>query len=313
MPPDQLVPPTSQDPFGRLHHLRPGRPRAGLDPAHRRLFFPVATGPSQHPSCLRLVPQNHPRHQPFPWTLEHALPDGFLRERLECPTPFFQRSPTAPSLESFPAEPRHHRIAPAVQTPRTPPVISQRRDPSRHQFPSRIRASQDARLPLVLLPESKAGDPDRIQMQIPPHLVQSVLFQQQHRFEPALKDVSPATMRPIETTRVTGLEPANGVAEIGLTAADQHMVMVVHEHERVHLERETLRHLRQQSQEPVPIRIAAKDGFTPVSAAHDMVPSPGQIDSQRSRHRPIPRRPFDYVNGIDLTPLPLRNGVWRLL
>ena len=48
-------------------------------------------------------------------------------------------------------------------------------------------ASQHASPPLVRLAESKPGDPDRIEVQMPPHLVQTGLVEDQHRLEPPFK------------------------------------------------------------------------------------------------------------------------------
>jgi hypothetical protein len=89
---------------------------------------------------------------------------------------------------------------------------------------------------LVILAESKPGDPDGIQVQIPAHLVQSGLFEDQNRFEPALEHMTPATMRPVEPTGIAGLKPADGVAEVGFPAAQQQMVVIGHQDKRVKLE-----------------------------------------------------------------------------
>jgi hypothetical protein len=51
---------------------------------------------------------------------------------------------------------------------------------------------------LVLLTESKPGYPDWIQVQIPPHLVQTGLVEDQHRLEPVLEHVTPVTMGPVD-------------------------------------------------------------------------------------------------------------------
>ena len=72
---------------------------------------------------------------------------------------------------------------------------------------------------LIFLDESKPGDPGGTQMQIPAHLGQSGVFEDQHRFEPALEHVTPATMSPVEPTGIAGLKPADGVAEVGFPAA----------------------------------------------------------------------------------------------
>jgi len=67
----------------------------------------------------------------------------------------------------------------------------------------------------TILAESKAGDPDRIQVEIPPHLVQPALVEDHHRLEPPLEYVPSATMRPVEPTSIACLEPADCLAEVG--------------------------------------------------------------------------------------------------
>jgi hypothetical protein len=93
---------------------------------------------------------------------------------------------------------------------------------------------------LVLLAESKPAYPHRIQMQISSHLVEPGLVEDQHRFEPALENVTPATMCPVEPTGIAGLEPADCVAEVGLPAAQQQMVVIGHQDKRMYLEGEAL-------------------------------------------------------------------------
>jgi hypothetical protein len=88
---------------------------------------------------------------------------------------------------------------------------------------------------LVLLAESKPGDPNRIEVQIPPHLVQTGLVEDQHRLEPALEHVTAATMLPVEATGIACLKPADGVAEVGLPAVQQQMVVIGHQDKRMQL------------------------------------------------------------------------------
>jgi hypothetical protein len=88
---------------------------------------------------------------------------------------------------------------------------------------------------LVFLAESKPGDPDWIEVQISPHLVQTGLVKDQHRLEPALEHVTPATMGPVEPTGIAGLKPADGVAEVGFPAAQQQMVVIGHQNKRMQL------------------------------------------------------------------------------
>jgi hypothetical protein len=89
---------------------------------------------------------------------------------------------------------------------------------------------------LVLLTESEPGYPDRIEVQIPPHLVQTGLVEDQHRLEPALEHVTAATMLPVEATGIAGLKPADGVAEVGFPAAQQQVVVIGHQDKRMKLD-----------------------------------------------------------------------------
>ena len=104
-------------------------------------------------------------------------------------------------------------------------------------------------------------------MQISPHLVQSGLVEDQYRFEPTLEHVTPATMRPVEPTGIAGLEPADCMAEVGLPAAQQQVMVIGHQDKRMKLEREALGQFQQQPKEPAPIELVAEQEITPIRTA----------------------------------------------
>jgi hypothetical protein len=92
--------------------------------------------------------------------------------------------------------------------------------------------------------------------------------------------------------------------------------MIVHQHERMHLQRKTLRQLGHRTQKPAPIRIiqeqrsrlGARDSkrlSRRSSSRRRMIPRAGNINPQRSRHTPgRQHREHPCVNYLDATLLP---------
>jgi hypothetical protein len=174
------------------------------------MFPTIPSDLLQHSQRLLLFPQDPAPHQSFPRTLDHPVADRRCSESTQRP-PLLPRQPSTTSAEPSPAQkPWHRRVTPDVP-PGTPRVAIQGRQPTRHKLPSRILASQHSRPLLVLLSEPRPGYPDRIQKQVSPHLVQSGLVNDPHRFQPALEHLTPAPIGVVTKQEITPIRTAHDV------------------------------------------------------------------------------------------------------
>jgi hypothetical protein len=144
-----------------------------------------------------------------------------------------------------------------------------------HQFLTWIVTPQHPGPALIALAQAQSSNPHGIQMDVARHLHHFALLLDQHRLEPSLEHRPAATVRPVELDRVRHIEPAHCVAQVGLSRPHQQMIMVVHQHKGVDLQREAFRPLRHRAQKPPPIRVIQEQRS-----------SPGARDSSRDTRRP---------------------------
>ena len=105
-----------------------------------------------------------------------------------------------------------------------------------------------------------------------------------HRLESSLKQMSNATVPPIEPDAVTDVEPLHSAGQVGLGGFDQLMKMVVHQHISMNSDAESFRCLGEQLQEMETIRIVAVNGLALVATGRDLVTTAWPLDAQGSCH-----------------------------
>ncbi len=99
---------------------------------------------------------------------------------------------------------------PGVHPPGTPGVLSQHRHAADHQLPAGIGAPDHSSPLLIQLGQPKPSNAHRIQVHVPP---------QKHR--------SSLRMRPVESPRITDLQPADGLVQVRTPAPEQQVVVVL--------------------------------------------------------------------------------------
>ena len=99
-------------------------------------------------------------------------------------------------------------------------------------------------------------------------------------------------MEQVAATLVTGIvpravrdaQPLHGRREVRLLRTDQQVVMVAHEHIRIHAQREALRALSQSRQKPLVIPPVAEDRTLLVATVEHVVERILLVDAQRPCH-----------------------------
>ncbi len=129
-------------------------------------------------------------------------------------------------------------------------------------------------------------------MEVASHLQHFPLLLNQDGFEAALKDRPVRAVRPIELDGVGHIEPPNRVAQVGPLRAHQQVIMIVHQHESVHLQPGALRQLPHGGQKPPPIRVVQIQRFPAMPPIHHVIPRSRHVQSQcpchSSRIQPLP-------------------------
>jgi len=265
-------------------------------PLHRPLPIievpplPHRPAPAHLPPHLLELLQNPLRKR---FAAEHCTPDGPL------PWPFFplaslpnqlpQRQAVVsdlvrPPAASEPGADRIHRqpIGSLFQTQirpaRVPSIFCQSLPPGRELLTVRHQpASRRPRPGHGRLVQAQGSDPNRIQMDVATHLSDPLLGVGDLRLEAPLEQGPRAIVAPVEPDRIRHIEPLYRPAKVGLRGLDLQMIVIAHEHPRVHHNPEPPGQLRQQPQPPLPIPVVLEDRPPLQSPVQDVVVSSRQI------------------------------------
>ena len=121
-------------------------------------------------------------------------------------------------------------------------------------------------------------------MKISRHLWDGLLVLEDGRLEAPLEEVPGDLVGPVEPHGVGQLQPLDGAAEVRVPGTKEEMVMVVHQHERVHRHPEALGELGEAAEEASPIVVRAEDATAVIASVDDMVPAVGHPDAEGTSH-----------------------------
>jgi len=107
------------------------------------------------------------------------------------------------------------------------------------------------------------------------HLRHGLLVLEDRRLEAPLEAVPGALVGPTEPHGVGQRPPRDGAAEVRIPGTEEEMVMVVHQHERVHRHREAPGEFGKPAEEAAPIVVRAEDASAAIASVDDMVPAMG--------------------------------------
>ena len=125
------------------------------------------------------------------------------------------------------------------------------------------------------------------------------------RLEPALVQMSAATVATVEADAVRSLKPAHGGTQVRPRRLEQKVVVVEHQAVGVNRDPEPLDHLFQRLQEPLPVRILPNDRLAFVAACGHVVNRVREFHSNWSCHDVVEasiEEPTRQVSRVDPTP-----------